>query len=164
MALGRLTVNYSLLEENFILLITALLGVDFKIGDIITCKQSFSGLLKLSDALFRQKIDDQELLEQLRLVINQASKCAERRNSLIHSMWYFADPEIGTVQIKKKVKIGKGFQDTFDPADVDDINDLVKSIEETVLAVTGLLIETERKGFIRFFDIPFQEDKTQNKT
>jgi len=76
-AIGRLSVAFSMLEDRLKDLISVLLSQDRNIGEIVTTKMTFSALCELTKALFRHKVNDKELIDFFAELMPQIEYCAE---------------------------------------------------------------------------------------
>ena len=149
-AIGRLSVAFSKLEDQLKDLISALLSQDRRIGEIVTSKMAFSALCDLTKALFRHKVSDKELIDFFEELMPQIERCAEGRNTYIHSSWNTQEPLIPYIRSKlKKGKTGE-LRDNWQAMGAGDILDLTECIEETEKGLFELLLHMSIKGVTNY--------------
>ena len=64
-ALGKITANFSQLEDELCRLIWYLLGPDEQLGQVVTAELSFRGLVNLAGALARHRTSDPGPLQEV---------------------------------------------------------------------------------------------------
>jgi len=90
-SLGRLTVQFALLEHGLARLIHAMLGADSVRATIVTADLPFKGRASVAAALYRQRIlGSPNRVERMAKIIGAACKAEADRNTLIHSTWMAA--------------------------------------------------------------------------
>jgi len=110
--LGQITANFSDLEADLAGLIWSLIGDDKKIGQIVTAQLSFPKLLDTLSSLFRHKFEDKkDWIDELDGLIRGAQEISDKRNTLVHSVWFAGHPNtLRRVKIKAKRKEGLRIQ------------------------------------------------------
>jgi hypothetical protein len=114
------------------------MGKDQRIGQTVTAHLSFSKLLTLVDALFRQRTQKPSHLEDLNAVISQAADAEQRRNRAIHSAYIQTSDDLTARQIRYKVtaRLKKGLVYQWEDTSLDDLMDLAADLRQT----TNLLV------------------------
>ncbi len=138
-ALGLITRHFQRLEFYLSIFSWGLMGKDQRIGQTVTAHLSFSKLLTLVDALFRQRTQQPILLEQLNAIVAQAAEAEQRRNRAIHSAYIQTSDDLNARRIRYKVtaKLKKGLVYQWEDSSVDDLMDLAINLAQT----TDLLVK-----------------------
>ncbi len=84
--IGAVSVNFSALEFLFWTLAWEFIG-ETKAGQIVTAQRPFNRLLDLVGALGAEKLHNASVLKELGELIQEARKCEQERNLVIHSIW-----------------------------------------------------------------------------
>lgn len=136
-ALGRVTANFSLLEEELKIMATALINPkDQQLGEIITAEIPFRGVVGLVSALFAHRCDDVTQRRVLDDILTRAMQVEARRNAMIHSEWLSAPGPEERIRIKTTAKKKTGLQhhtETMKAADISAIADQASELASEVL-------------------------------
>lgn len=96
--IGRISMNFSFLEETLSDAITKLLNLDNKTGNIITAELSFKNKVNLFATLYITLKDTYKFnvypgfeKEHFNEIIKALNKCEELRNQVIHSRFSFIE-------------------------------------------------------------------------
>lgn len=114
-ALGKILVNFQLLETAINNLCHCLLTLPKKHSDVILSEMSFKNKTHLLSVIGKDVICDtdsygkEKNMVQLKFLINEISKCEIFRNKIIHSEW---NPYL-KIQIKVTAKIKKGLHKEY---------------------------------------------------
>jgi len=122
-ALGRVTANFSQLEDELNRLAWDLVG-DFIVGQIVTAELSFKALLNLVSALGRHRLGEAALMTELQEAIAKAATAEDERNVIIHSIWFagHTNDDVHRVKITAKRKVGRRVQsEQVSPADIEKV-------------------------------------------
>jgi len=112
-ALGRVTVNFSLLEFHLGWYVSILLGEDSGTGQIVNAQLSFKTQIDLLMSLARYKIKEQIVTEQLEDLIRRAKDIEDRRNQLVHSAWLLKEGAAeGVIRLKITARAKHGLKHT----------------------------------------------------
>ena len=164
-ALGRLTAKFSDLEHAVKRMIGFILDSDPSVGAIVTARASFNQLLSVFDALAIYKIADprteveEDDRAKLRGLLNDAVKtaraAAEKRNQLIHSVW-FPEHYVDGEQLRKhakRVKVSltrdKGLSYQPETLKTKDLNEIVATVEKANLAVSRMWPAMGSRGLLQ---------------
>ncbi len=86
--LGKIVVNYNLIEANIISLICTLTDLNnITVGFRKCSRKSSSQLLKMLKDLIYLKVRDEDILEKFQILYNHIAEIMEYRNSFIHSIY-----------------------------------------------------------------------------
>jgi hypothetical protein len=131
-ALGLITRHFQRLEFYMSVFAWGLMGKDQRIGQAVTAHLSFSKLLTLVDALFRQRTRKPSLLEGLNEIIAQAAAAEQRRNRAIHSAYLQTSDDLTAVQIRYKIsaKLRKGLVYQWEDTSLDDLLDIAVELRQ----------------------------------
>src|SRR5437660_2706302 len=137
-ALGTITRHFQRLEFYLSVFSWGLMGKDQRIGQTVTAHLSFSKLLTLVDALFRQRTQKPSLLKELNAIICQAAAAEQRRNRAIHSAYLQTSEDLTARQIRYKVtaKLKRGLVYQWEDTSLDDLLDIGAELRQT----TDLLV------------------------
>ncbi len=158
-AIGRISVEFNLLEFLVRVCIPVLLGTDNDRGTVVSSEMQFRQLLNTFAQLYRRRFpfkkkdfsgpQEGELAEFTKLV-RRIRKVEEERNGVLHSMW---DPVGGKATVfgqKWGVRGDEWYQPRFAERSVEDFDhlaDKIESVAEEVAALhSKLVIEAIRKG------------------
>ncbi|HUK99390.1 MAG TPA: hypothetical protein VLX29_00890 [Nitrospirota bacterium] len=81
-AIGSITVNFALLQNQIEFAVNFLLGSDQRIGQIITAELSFKNLLALFSSLYRFRNGDAKAIENLERLTTKIEQAEKREISL----------------------------------------------------------------------------------
>jgi hypothetical protein len=141
-ALGRLTIDFSALEEMLREKIWWILGGNEERAQIVTVGLSFQVLVEKWAALFAQKFDHLLLPEPASKLRSLLLSINERRNRLVHAMWVL---DVGTglaVAERRRAKAGVGIDWQVEDVDTAAVLELLKDIH----AAVEELLELTRTG------------------
>ena len=139
-ALGRLTIDFSSLEEMLRESIWWILGGNEERAQIMTSGLSFQVLLEKWAALFAQKFDHLLLPEPASKLRIQLLSINERRNRLVHAMWVL---DVGTglsVAERRRAKAGVGIDWQVDEVEIASVLTLLADIHGTIERLTDLTL------------------------
>lgn len=124
-ALGRVASHFAVLENVIQGLAWSLIDPrDQQVGQIVTAQMSFGRTVDLAGSIFRHRVGDEALREQLMALLNRALAVEERRNAVTHSIWGFDESPDSAQRIKSTAKKNRGLDHRFErmhAADVDRI-------------------------------------------
>ena len=113
--IGKVCVNFSMLENSVSTFISILISGDFTIGQIITnARLGFRGLLSILQALYHHKVKDPDKITSFDNLIARAHQLEEERNQIVHSRWGVEFPKKVIIRGKTKIKKQKLVTDTFE--------------------------------------------------
>jgi hypothetical protein len=133
--IGRVVVNFQLLEFTVVRIIWILADTNQEIGERITGCVHFRSLCELLQSLFLYRVKEPSLVKRFQSLMKRIEEAAEGRNKVVHS-WWFIDVESGvSSRLKPKKKSSpSALRSFYDSTDID-YDDLSRSI----LAVTNEL-------------------------
>jgi hypothetical protein len=111
-ALGRITANFSQLEDELCRLIWYLLGPDEQLGQVVTAELSFRGLVNLAGALARHRTSDPTTLQEVEAALKSAIQAEQERNAMVHSTWFAhsTQDEVSRTKLTAKREHGRNVQ------------------------------------------------------
>jgi hypothetical protein len=102
--LGKIVVNYNLIESKFIMMICELIDHNDITKGFLKCKRKgATQLLKILSDLIKEKIKNKEILENFIKLHSELDKIIEQRNIFIHSIYF----DTSNMEIKLTAKITK---------------------------------------------------------
>jgi hypothetical protein len=149
-AIGRVTVNFQMLEAAIMMTTGAMISSDPKSGQIITSQLSFNRLCTTLDALVRHRVPDPALQASLDSALHNASLAEDQRNTILHSI-YLAHKDAGragATRAKITVRRGKGIRVELKDMDAESINTLADSILEAWDEFVAVMTALETRGII----------------
>jgi hypothetical protein len=104
---GKIVLNFSLLEMVAASFVSKLIGGDVHIGAIVTAEMSFQNKIKALDSLMRRTYLNKEIVQKWDLLKARMNKCEQERNIYIHSHYINKlDKSIARFKITAKQKSG----------------------------------------------------------
>jgi len=108
-SLGNLLIKFQFLETTIKEAIAFLLNSDdLTIGRIATARMQFRQLLKVLYALVSYQSKNQATLKALGDILKKCDNCCDRRNEVVHSLWY-QDRDEGVV-VRFEIRVSRGTQ------------------------------------------------------
>jgi len=141
-AIGRITANFALLELMVSFCVWQLIGSDQRLGQIITAELSFRKLLDLLSSLFRHRVSDPQLIEELNGLIAEAAQAEEKRNLITHSYWAASDTRETITRAKMTARRYGGLKHQFEPMSVQDLDDIADFIAAAENHITQFMVRT----------------------
>jgi len=114
LALGRVTAHFAILEEQVEFLTWSLMGNDQRLGQIVTAEMSFRNKVALLSSVFRHRVDDDSVRDELEQILSRATAVEVQRNVVIHSSWGLGDSPETRTRFKKTARKGKGIEHQFE--------------------------------------------------
>jgi hypothetical protein len=139
-AIGLITVNFALLENQIAFAIWFLIGLDQQTGQIITAELSLKGLVALFCSLYRNKTNDPSAINELNDLMKKVTQAEEKRNVIMHSVWAAGDTEKTITRFKQTAKTKKGLQNQFEQMTVEKLNEIANEIAEAAAEVNEFVI------------------------
>ncbi|MBC8489357.1 MAG: hypothetical protein H8D45_25320 [Bacteroidetes bacterium] len=141
MVIGRITVNFALLESSISMGIWKLIGAgqeqDF--GKIITSELSFKNLVALFSSLFNYLVKDQSSIDQLKNLIKDAMEAEKKRNIITHSLYVGDKKKSEVIRIKTTAKIHKGLKYQLESLTVNELNEIADFIAEVTANIQSFV-------------------------
>jgi hypothetical protein len=140
--IGRLVVDFAALESSIAIAIWNLLNIDGSKGEIITSEMSFKNMLALFSSLFMHKTSDRAALDEMKVLISQATGVEIKRNRIVHSSWgmrVWRDGRETVVRMKTTAKISKGLKRQNEELTVEDLEQMIDEVVEANKAWTDFL-------------------------
>ena len=148
-ALGLVSTNYQVLEKYVEFFVWTLIGQDQEIGQILTSQMSFRRLCDTLCSLFRHRVQDSEMVEELEGIIKKAAQAEERRNALIHSSWWgLESTDLPVTRLKITSKRKRGLKHTYESMDPDDLREVALFIKEVVEELQDLIDKAQDEGIV----------------
>src|SRR5882672_1178502 len=86
-ALGKITVNFQLVEHHLAKMVWALLGNDIEAARTVTAELPFKTLVAVASSLYRLKVTKPASVVKMQDVMSRACAAENERNQMIHSTW-----------------------------------------------------------------------------
>jgi hypothetical protein len=151
--IGRIAANFAILENDLSSGIGQLLALDETDEKIVTAELSFRGKMNLFDSLYRERISDEPLRDELVRVIKILGHAEEKRNQILHSTWAVeVDASIPmsplgvlstntdeVMRIKRTAKQGKGLKEQGEIMTTFDLKNIADEIDLAGRAVDRLM-------------------------
>ena len=99
-ALGKVGADFAMLENQVAFLTWSLISQDQRLGQIITAELSFRALRALLSSIFRHRVQDTALIDELEKLLDRAAAVEERRNIVVHSSWGAGESAATRTRIK----------------------------------------------------------------
>jgi hypothetical protein len=142
-AVGSLTMNFSMLEDELSSALICVLGVNVEKGLALTSEMSFKAKLNIFSAIMEAEIliggmpfskDD---LDDL---ISMCVKSEEFRNRLLHSSWVHDHAKQEVRRRKLATKISTGFRHTEEPLTAGQVLEIADYIVYTAVSVDEFIM------------------------
>lgn len=135
---GRISVSFQALEMSMALLTWSMIGSNSYVGQIVTSQLSFRRLCDLLTVLFRFRITDAALVEELEDIVRRASDAEGRRNIVVHSVW-LVDDEGSSSRLKIKSERKKGLSVDLQDMDAKALHEIADVIERLAEELTQFI-------------------------
>lgn len=145
-AIGQITANFAMLEVIVAMSVWSLIGPDQRLGQIITAELSLRKLLDLLSNLYELRVNDPQLIKELKGLIAEASRAEKKRNVITHSYWAAGDTHDIRTRVKMTAKRHKGLKHQSEPMSVEDLDDIADFIGEAGNHIKEFMVRT---GIIR---------------
>ena len=151
-AIGRVTVNFQMLEAAIMMTTGALLSSDPKVGQIATSQLSFDRLCTTLDGLLRHLVPDQQMHTLLTAALAKASSAEQLRNTILHSFFLaHEEPDRpGATRAKVMVRRGRGLRIDMADQDAASLNGAAEEILKAWSEFVQVMTELEARGIIAF--------------
>jgi hypothetical protein len=126
-AIGRVTVNFALLEHIVSSFIWGFLGDQLK-GEIVTAELSFRSQVALLSSLHKHCVNDPQKNAELEELLKRALSLEEKRNIIVHSYWGTGSKDDTITRLKTTAKISKGLQHQLEEVSVGDLDRIADEI------------------------------------
>jgi hypothetical protein len=128
-AIGSVTVCFAALEFDLMWVAGLLVGGnDPGVNSCVTADLSFAKLVKLVSSLHVVRENDPAIIEELAIILKQASKVEQSRNIITHSNWGWHDTPTNHVRMKVISKQSKRVRWDVEQMDAAKVTAIAKSI------------------------------------
>jgi len=137
-AIGRITVNFAVLERGISSCVESLISSDPKLGHIITAGLSFRSLLDLLSSLYKYRNDNPNAITKLDKLIAQIARTGQKRDIITHSFWVIdfpGDEREEKIRGKITAKRNKGLMFQVEKVSVEELNKIADEIAEVLYEV-----------------------------
>ncbi len=138
-AIGRITVNFSILELRLAFCVGELVGSTQRIGQLVTARLAFPQLIALLNSLYQERVKEDARREKFLRLLRKAETAAEKRNAVVHAAWAV---DLQNPQQTMRFKIQntkKGLRYQFEGVSVTDLNRTADLIEEVAGEISAFL-------------------------
>jgi len=126
--IGRITVRWAELEDALGLLVTTLLNDYQRYTRIVVTELGYRSMLDLCSSLYLERHGDDEDYRTLKDLIPRIVQAAEKRNSIVHSIWRSAGTPSKVTRVKSTAK-RRGYSTTVQNYDTDGFRKISNSID-----------------------------------
>jgi hypothetical protein len=140
-ALGKITVNFQLVEHHLAKLIWALLASDLEVARTVTAELSFRTLVAVASSLYRLRVSKPASISAMEDVMRRACKAEEKRNTMIHSTWIAGDPSEDPGRLKSTAKLKHGLKHHYEEVPVKDLERIATDLSEVAFDLVTLEME-----------------------
>jgi hypothetical protein len=150
--LGKIIVEFQKMEMMIVFLTHVLIDEDAVVGWIITSQLSFHKICDVCVALFRHRVDSQELGDELEAIIKRAASAEQQRNTFVHSAWVTKATNDGTKPVGRiKTKIKKR-QFAIDSEEIipEKLDDLSKSMGRIAYDIAMFMRKLRESGILDY--------------
>jgi hypothetical protein len=144
LAIGRITVNFAILELAIAGYIDALLAPQHQdVGRAVTANMSFKNLVNLLSSLHRLRVDDQVEQKRLDALLAGALTLEERRNVVTHSRWALDQDPREVVRWKTTARREKGLHDHFQKMTDAELHSLANELTQLYADMMNFMVESK---------------------
>lgn len=136
--LGRINVNFSVLEIHLLLLTWGLISEKQAIGKAITSGMTFNSISNIFSSLCKVVIDNPVVLREFEETIIRVNEINVRRNQIIHSYWITEVESKNISRLKFKADGFKGLKQTVESISAEDIKKIADDIGAMVKELMDL--------------------------
>ncbi|MCB4791962.1 MAG: hypothetical protein LHV68_08750 [Elusimicrobia bacterium] len=151
-AIGEYIIAFQSLEHELIGIFSCLNDkANPKVGVIIASKLQFNTLLDVLDALFRFRVNDKDLIEQLSYIISKSDSFRKERNTYIHSYYdpnFIGKDEISFSRVDKKIHRGKGYVPLVRDYNPDELKSSTENLFGLLNYILRFAENLQKKGYI----------------
>lgn len=129
--LGKCLVEFQRIEETLSMCISAMVGRNHRIGEIITCEMSFRARVAVFAALFTELLEKPKLPKDVDDFIKKIYWAEQERNTLTHSVWDASPNEPESIVRSKRAirkKIYSRVSENYSPDDLFELTEIFEGI------------------------------------
>jgi hypothetical protein len=138
--LGECIVQFQRIEDALSICISAMIGRNRKVGEIVTSEMSFRARVSVYGALFLHSLKVEALPQDIVELIRRLHWAEQERNTLVHSLWDASESKPDSIRREKKAIRKRVFsiaQEHFTPEDLDDLTHLFEGIITDLFYLTS---------------------------
>jgi hypothetical protein len=128
------------LEVAISIFVWQLISNDQRLGQIITAELSFRNLVGILSSIFKYRNNNQELIEELNKLLDQAIQAEEQRNLIIHSNWAVGSSQDTISRYKTTAKKSKGYSFQFEQISGEDLDKISQKICDVAVEIQLFMI------------------------
>ncbi len=128
--IGDMTVSFALLEFEMRKVFIYLVNQSAHVGEILGSYLSFSNLRAAIISLYKERFGEDALYSDLRVLVSEAQKIEEERNTITHSLWGAGANRFLAQRIKITAREKKGLKIQLKPYSEDDLSAFYQRIRE----------------------------------
>jgi hypothetical protein len=137
-AIGRVTVNFALLEHTISSFIWGFLS-DQLVGEIVTAELSFKAKVTLLMSLQKNANEGADRNAQLEALLNRALGLEGRRNSITHSYWATGGEDDTATRLKTTAKMSKGLKHQQEDLSARDVEEIAMQIGRLTFEIQSFM-------------------------
>jgi hypothetical protein len=145
LAIGRITVNFAIVEGVIAFYIEALLAPrdPDDVGRAVTASMRFKNLVNLLSSLHRLRVDDQNEQKRLDTLLERALALEEKRNLVTHSRWGVGQNAEKVTRWKTTARKKKGLHDEFQKMTADELHSLADELTQLHADMTNYMVTSK---------------------
>jgi len=140
-ALGKITVNFQLVEHHLAKMIWALLGNDMEAARTVTAELPFKTLVAVASSLYRLKVAQPASVAKMQDVMSRACAAEGERNQMIHSTWIANSPTDDPGRLKSTAKLKHGLKHHYEEVPVAALESSATRLSEVAFDLVTLEME-----------------------
>jgi hypothetical protein len=138
--LGECVAHFQRIDEALNICISALIGSDRKVGEIVASEMSFRAKISVYSALCHNALRVEKLPQDLIELVSRLHWAEQERNALSHSLWDASEDNPGTIRREKtSSKRGKltVVEENLTPEDLEELGKLFEGVATDLFYLTG---------------------------
>lgn len=142
-AVGRIAIEFSVLEFYIKVWVTVLLGAGPDAGMLASAFIDFRNLSAMLDALYNRKFwNDQARLEKFAGILSRVDKVAQERNLVIHSAWFSSESGRHALGIKYPRGRVRWFEPSISEKTPSEMNSVAEEIINLAHEIGDQIVDT----------------------
>lgn len=90
-SIGRVVVNFAVLEGFLSFVIRILMKTERDVGEIVTAQLSFAQRVTAASSLFMHRLNSAEKLTEWKELLVRVEQAGAKRNAVVHSVWILGE-------------------------------------------------------------------------
>jgi hypothetical protein len=115
--IGDMTVSFTLLELRIQMLLSALIGQQHGVGQVIATQLPFARLRATVAGVYRERHGEDDDFQTLKQLLDEAAEIEQERNRITHSIWGMRNSSHKITRMKPTCRQKRGLQFQFEQYD-----------------------------------------------